>query len=202
MSPLVTMSRRRTRRIGITILNPKPHQQSWQGTPCTGKAQRRRGVKRFLIVAIGLLLLLAHATIAASSYPQRAPVNPEFLAYQETLRTMAPKWLRTEEGYALGLVPSPVDLSHVTADPLQKISPLDRLSLPSSYDLRSLGRVTPVKDQGGCGSCWAFATMGSLESWLLTSSAVSWNLSENNLKECHDFAYGPCEGGDRFMSTA
>jgi len=36
------------------------------------------------------------------------------------------------------------------------------LDLPSSYDWRDYGAVTPVKDQDGCGSCWDFAAVGAL----------------------------------------
>lgn len=35
-------------------------------------------------------------------------------------------------------------------------------SLPPSVDWRGAGAVTPIKDQGSCGSCWAFATVGKL----------------------------------------
>ncbi|MBR5503030.1 MAG: hypothetical protein IKV87_01085, partial [Methanobrevibacter sp.] len=53
---------------------------------------------------------------------------------------------------------------------------------------RDYGFVTPVKDQGNTGNCWAFATMAALESHLLKTENTSYNLSqkwdfsENNLK--------------------
>ena len=45
--------------------------------------------------------------------------------------------------------------------------------LPSYYDLRLLGKLTPVGDQGSSGVCWAFASLGSLESCLLPNE--TWN---------------------------
>ena len=75
-------------------------------------------------------------------------------------------------------------------------------SLPSSFDIRSSGDVTPVKDQGQCGSCWAFATMGSLESSILVAGGPARDFSENNLKDYHGFDWGPCEGGNFYISQA
>jgi len=46
-----------------------------------------------------------------------------------------------------------------------------RKSLPAatatSFDWTNLGKVTPIRDQGNCGSCWDFATLGALESSVL-----------------------------------
>ena len=98
-----------------------------------------------------------------------------------------------------GFLPSPVDKSAMTGQRLE-YSQIQTLSLPSSYDLRSNDKVTPVKNQGSCGSCWAFATDGSLESVLLTSEY--WDFSENNLKNTHGFDEGSCSGGNYDMSTA
>lgn len=55
-------------------------------------------------------------------------------------------------------------------------------TLPNKYDLRDDKYVTPVKDQGSNGNCWAFAAMSSLESCLLKITGTSYDLSEANMK--------------------
>ncbi|MCD7781201.1 MAG: hypothetical protein LUG89_00660 [Methanosphaera sp.] len=54
--------------------------------------------------------------------------------------------------------------------------------LPSSYDLRDEGYVTSVKYQGSGGNCWAFATLGTLESCILKATGLTYDLSESNMK--------------------
>ena len=70
--------------------------------------------------------------------------------------------------------------------------------LPSSLDWRENGGnyVTPVRDQGNCGSCWAFATAGALEAATLIAngtSGVDLNLAEQILVSCS--GAGDCDGG-------
>ena len=55
-------------------------------------------------------------------------------------------------------------------------------SLPSRYDLRELGFVTPIKDQQTSGNCWAFSGIAALESCILKASNISYDLSEENMK--------------------
>ena len=128
-----------------------------------------------------------------------APVNPDFIAFQMEIATFGFA-AYDEQGHALGHIPSPFDRSHLLSQVESGQRPLSEL--PSSYDLRSSGHVTDVRNQGGCGSCWAFASYGPLESWLLKNEAETRDFSENHLKNYHGFDWGPCEGGNADISTA
>ncbi|EKF27933.1 cysteine peptidase, putative, partial [Trypanosoma cruzi marinkellei] len=65
---------------------------------------------------------------------------------------------------------------------------------PAAVDWRARGAVTAVKDQGQCGSCWAFSAIGNVESqWFLAGHPLT-NLSEQMLVSCDKTDTG-CSGG-------
>ena len=66
--------------------------------------------------------------------------------------------------------------------------------MPSSYDYRALGKVTPVKNQGSCGSCWAFAAIAAYESQILLQNNVTVDLAEQYPLDCDLNSIG-CDGG-------
>ena len=68
------------------------------------------------------------------------------------------------------------------------------LSLPASFDWRSEGGCTPIRNQGYCGSCWAFATIGALECNILIRDGDSVDLSEQWLVSCNQEGWS-CNGG-------
>jgi C1A family cysteine protease len=73
---------------------------------------------------------------------------------------------------------------------------------PSAFDLRSTGQLSPVRDQGACGDCWAFATFGAMESETIAAGDPSFILSPNHLNVRHGFAYPACGGGNATISMA
>uniref|UniRef100_A0AAV1U259 Cysteine proteinase n=1 Tax=Peronospora matthiolae TaxID=2874970 RepID=A0AAV1U259_9STRA len=68
--------------------------------------------------------------------------------------------------------------------------------VPGEKDWREEGAVSPVKNQGKCGSCWSFSTTGCLESHLKLKHGEFTILSEQNLLDCaQDFDNHGCNGG-------
>ena len=103
---------------------------------------------------------------------------------------------REERVKRLGLLPPG---SKVPETPLKTFSAPVGIVLPSSVDWRNNGGgnfVSPIKNQGSCGSCWAFATTGALESKAMISFNTPGkppNLSEQIVVSCS--GAGSCDGG-------
>jgi C1A family cysteine protease len=128
---------------------------------------------------------------------QAAGMNPELLDFEQE---------RPEPFY--GYVPPTFDLGHV--DALRSTEGYRAGLLPSSFNWCAQGKVTSVKDQNPCGTCWAFGTTSVLESAVLRQQGVTHNFSEQSVALCVDRAWtymydggdDPCmAGGNSFKAS-
>jgi C1A family cysteine protease len=96
-----------------------------------------------------------------------------------------------ERKYARGFVRmprnGPVNVAEITDEM--------RAAVPDSLDWSAKGATTPVKDQGQCGSCWAYSATEGIESGLFMAGGPLEELSEQQVISC-DKTDGGCNGGD------
>jgi C1A family cysteine protease len=155
-------------------------------------------------IVVTLLLSFIPTGALAKQLVSKAPINPEFERYLLE-KKLGLREAMTPDGHPLGYIPPPQSwLSGKQKDPVDSWLALYRasaLGYPASFDLRTKNRVTPVKDQMDCGSCWAFGGYGSLESFLMPKSTPP-NFSERHLVWNHGFDPGPCDGGVDLMTIA
>ena len=127
-----------------------------------------------LMLAGGVLAAWCLAVSSHVAYAEMPPLDPDIVI--------------TEEDLASGYLPdnAPAPSIHDANEPMTLMA---AGGLPERYDGRELGYVTPVKNQNPLATCWAFATVGALESSLLAQGkAVAPDLSERHLVY---FTYNP-----------
>ncbi len=175
----------------------------------SGKGLFRRPV--FLTLVLLCIVFLSAGVSALESegaaIAQQGPVNPEFLSYVDEMEggTLILPGVGLTGGNRFGLIPSPVTHAGVRDLPIS-VSPdgapvMEGAPFPVTYDLRTYTKVSPVKNQGIFGTCWAQATYASLESTFMPAATL--DFSEKNLANNAGFDIAiPDGGGNMYMSTA
>lgn len=157
-------------------------------------------MKRLILALIAAVLLLLPPFSEAGDFHA---LQVDMKAKIQTLRKeVKAKGGTFEVGYSAAMDKSinqlcglrvPQD-SNKSDDPSASMLSAAFQPLPSAFDWRSLHAVTPVKNQGACGACWAFGTVGPLESQILLQDGISVDLSEQFLISCNLDGWN-CNGG-------
>ena len=89
---------------------------------------------------------------------------------------------------------------HMKLNPGFKVgAPIGASATASSFNWVTLGKVTPVKDQGQCGSCWAFGVAAAFESSYAIRNNQQIDISEQDILDCSSgrgaYPKGDCDGG-------
>ena len=77
-----------------------------------------------------------------------------------------------------------------------------KTSLPAQWNSCEHGWISPVKNQGQVGACWAFAAYATLETQLLMAGKGEWDFSEKNMVNLHGWKLDPNDGGNSDVAAS
>jgi len=137
---------------------------------------------------VTLLLILFSLAIIAQTAPEKAPIDPTYSISDAEMDEMKQN----------GIILPPIKPA---VDPWGKYEFKGSKDFPIVYDMRQTSWLTPVKGQSA-GACWAYSTMGAVESRWLMLGLGEYNLSDNNLKWCHLYVPERSTWGNHWMSSA
>ncbi|MBN1163692.1 MAG: hypothetical protein JXB45_03875, partial [Candidatus Krumholzibacteriota bacterium] len=135
---------------------------------------------------LSFLMLVVFLVLASPGIPAQTLMKAPQRAYTPSV-----------EDERFGYIPPPMDLSHI-----QSRIPAGMLFAPyASFDWRTTGDVSPVKNQNPYGTCWCFAALGDFESKILIDDDITEDFSELNIQACNP-TYNNCNyGGNAWIST-
>ncbi len=162
---------------------------------------KRITVLALLFVALATALVITQPAHAEKSEEERiAELNRQIRERGEHWvagPTAVGRLLAEEKKQRLGLLPLTEEM--LSRMPVYSPPAEAAMQLPSSFDWRSLDGTTPAKNQGGCGSCWAFAATGQLEAHIRIYDGRIDDLSEQQVIDCNDEG-ADCSGGWLFAA--
>ncbi|MDD4052408.1 MAG: C1 family peptidase [candidate division Zixibacteria bacterium] len=158
-------------------------------------------MRRILLVGIIGLVALA-ATGLAQNAPDRATVDQKVIEIQKQIDQKGYHWTagrtstaempldefrlllgeQTPKGYDEWLARQP------------KLTAAKGKLFPTYFDWRDSSIMTPVKNQAGCGSCWAFGSTGAFEANVKKHDGVEYDLAEQQVLSCNIYG-SSCAGG-------
>ena len=160
-----------------------------------------RGLKKWYAGFAGILsvvLLFSSISVSFASHD-------EFLRVKDDIWSKGRRWVAEETEISrltdherrmrLGFL-KPQALPAAESTDAPSVSAEPAAPPPATIDWRNFNGnnfVTGVRNQGNCGSCWAFATTAALESSVMIATGVNTNLSEQILISCGNA--GSCDGG-------